>query len=62
MGSRFYSKRQTKKRPKKGEGLPPRPKAFKSEAAAKAWAETNSLKGFKVDQIADKKFKVRSRS
>ncbi|MFH1063904.1 MAG: hypothetical protein V1729_02390 [Candidatus Woesearchaeota archaeon] len=61
MSSRYYSKRQGKKRPKKGEGPPPKPKAFKSEAAAKAWTEKHGLNSHTVDQISEKKFKVRAK-
>ena len=37
MSSRYYSKRQSKKRPKKGPNAPERPKAFKTEASANKW-------------------------
>jgi hypothetical protein len=61
MSSRYFTKRIFKKRPKRGEGSPPKPKAFKTEASANEWAKKQDLKGFKVEQIADKKFKVRQR-
>jgi hypothetical protein len=60
MSSRYFTKRLFKKRPKRGENAPPRPKAFRSEASAQKWAKDNSLKKFKVEQIADKKFKIRN--
>ena len=60
MSSRYYTKRIFKKRPKQGENAPARPKAFKSEASANTWAKDNDLNKFKVEQIADKKFKIRN--
>ncbi|MBW2997470.1 hypothetical protein KY349_03985 [Candidatus Woesearchaeota archaeon] len=62
MSSRYYTKRQYKKRPKRGEKAPARPKAFKSEASAKAWATKHGKKGAKIEAIAGgKKFKIRSK-
>jgi len=61
MSSRYYTKRLVSKRPKKGVKAPYKPKAFKSEASANDWAKTNGLKDFSVEQIADKKFKIRQR-
>lgn len=61
MSSRYYTKRQNKKRPKKGEQNPIRPRAFKSEASAKAWVKTNGMADSKIVAIADgKKFKIRN--
>jgi hypothetical protein len=59
MSSRYYTKRIFKKRPKGGIRPASKPNAFRSEASAREWAARNSLKDFKVDQIADKKFKIR---
>jgi hypothetical protein len=62
MGSTYYSKRLKTKRPKPGAGAPPRPKAFKSEAAAHEWAKEYKVKKYIVDSIAGgTKFKVRTR-
>jgi hypothetical protein len=62
MGSTYYSKRLQTKRPKPGPKAPPRPKAFKSEAAANEWAKKYRLKKFLVEPIADgRKFKIRTR-
>ncbi|MBW2971646.1 hypothetical protein KY359_01290 [Candidatus Woesearchaeota archaeon] len=61
MSSRYYTKRQNKKRPKKGATAPAKPRAFKSEASAKAWAEKNGLKKFIVVSVAEGKFKIRTR-
>ena len=62
MSSRYYTKRQYKKRPKKGEKAPSRPKAFKSEADAKEWAKRHNIKNFNIEPIASgKKFKIRAR-
>jgi hypothetical protein len=60
MSSRYFTKRIYKKRPKQGVRSPEKPKAFKSESSANDWAKTQGLKDFKVDQIADKKFKIRT--
>jgi hypothetical protein len=61
MSSRFYTKRLSKKRPKRGPKLQ-KPNAFKSEASANAWAKKQGLKKFKVEAIAGgKKFKIRTR-
>ena len=62
MSSRYYTKRQNKKRPKKGEKNPARPRAFKSEVSAKTWAEKHDMKNVKIVAIADgKKFKIRNK-
>ncbi|MBW2965425.1 hypothetical protein KY363_08260 [Candidatus Woesearchaeota archaeon] len=61
MGSIYYTKRQSKKRPKRGAKAPEKPRAFKSEASANAWAKKQGLKKFTVVQIAEKKFKIRTR-
>ena len=60
MSSRYFTKRIYKKRPKQGVRAPAKPKAFRSEESANAWARTQGLKDFRVDQVADKKFKVRT--
>lgn len=59
MSNRYHTRRQTKKRPKKGVKAPEKPKAFKTRESAKKWAEKQGMKGYVIDQIADKKFKVR---
>lgn len=59
MGSRYFSCRIFKKRPKKGKVVQVKPKSFKSEESAKKWAAKEGLKKFSVEQIAPGKFKVR---
>ena len=62
MSSRYYTKRQYKKRPKRGPKAPARPKAFRSEASAKAWAAKHGRKDAKIESIAGgRKFKIRSK-
>ncbi len=61
MSSRYYTKRLVAKRPARGPKSPFKPRAFKSEASAKAWADKYKLTSFKIDQIADKKFKIRNK-
>lgn len=62
MSSRYYTKRQFKKRPKQGPLAPAKPRAFKSEASANEWAKKNGLKNFRVEAIAEgRKFKIRAR-
>jgi hypothetical protein len=62
MGSLYYTKRLVTKRPKKGPKAPPRPKAFRTEADAQAWAKKQKLKKFQIVAIADgNKFKIRTR-
>ncbi len=60
MSSRYHTKRIFKKRPKQGEKPPVKPNAFKSEAKANTWAKEQNLKEFRVDQITEKKFKIRT--
>lgn len=61
MSSRYYTKRQSKKRPKQGPNAPARPRAFRSEASAKEWAKKQGLEKFRIDSIADgRKFKIRT--
>ena len=60
MSNRYFSLRLFKKRPKKGIRPVTKPKAFKSEADAKAWAIEHDLKGLAIEQIGDKKFKLRN--
>lgn len=60
MSSRYYTKRLVLKRPKKGRKLIEKPRSFKSESAAKTWAEKLGLTGFRIEAIADRgKFKIR---
>jgi hypothetical protein len=62
MGSRYYSKRLQTKRPKPGHKAPEKPKSFKTEESAHAWAKKNKVKKYSVVAIADgSKFKVRTR-
>ncbi len=61
MGNRYHTIRLHKKRPKKGEKPPKKPKAFKSEEAAKKWAEAQGIKGYRIEAIAEKKFKIRTK-
>ena len=61
MSSRYHTKRQNKKRPKKGLKAPAKPKAFKTDASAKSWADSHGMKGYKLVQIAGKKFKIRKK-
>jgi hypothetical protein len=61
MGSRYFSKRLMKKRPKQGPLAPVKPKAFKTEASAEAWAKKNKVKKFRIEQIAEHKFKLRTK-
>jgi hypothetical protein len=61
MGSRYFSCRIFKKRPKKGVAAPEKPKSFKTAEAAKKWAEAQSMKGFSVVEYAPGKFKIRRR-
>ena len=61
MSSRYYTKRLVAKRPARGPKSPYKPKAFKSEASAKAWADKYGVKDFKIEQIAEKKFKLRNK-
>ncbi|HII71962.1 TPA: hypothetical protein HA265_04375 [Candidatus Woesearchaeota archaeon] len=61
MSNRYHTIRLHKKRPKKGPAAPVKPKAFKSEASAKKWADSHGMKGYKVEAIADKKFKLRAK-
>ena len=62
MSSRYHTKRQHKKRPKKGLKAPAKPKAFKSEASAKSWADAHGMKGYRIVNIAKGKFKIRKRT
>lgn len=62
MSSRYYTKRLVTKRPKKGENMPPRPRAFISKEKAEAWAKENLKKGYLVEAISEKKWKVRQRA
>ena len=62
MGSLYYSKRLQTKRPKQGPKAPEKPKSFKTEEAAHAWAKKNKVKKFQVVAIAEgSKFKIRTR-
>lgn len=62
MSSRYYTKRQYKKRPKRGALAPERPKSFKSEVSAKAWAAKHGKKDAKIEAIAgSRKFKIRNK-
>ena len=60
MSNRYHSVRLHKKRPKKGPAAPDKPKAFKSEASAKKWAEEQGLTNFRVEAITETKFKLRT--
>ena len=62
MSSRYHTKRQHKKRPKKGLKPATKPKAFKSEANAKSWAESHGMKGYRIEQITKAKFKLRKKA
>ena len=61
MASLYYTKRLVTKRPARGPKSPFKPRSFKTEASAKAWADKYELTGFKIDQITDKKFKIRNK-
>lgn len=61
MGSRYFSCRIFKKRPKKGVPVPVKPNAFKTADAAKKWADKQGLKGYSVEQITPSKFKIRKK-
>jgi hypothetical protein len=62
MSSRYYTKRLVLKRPKKGRKLIEKPRSFKSESAAKAWAEKQKITGYRIEAIAEgSKFKIRKR-
>ena len=57
MGSVFYSKRLPTKRRVRRERS--RPKTFKTEEAAKAWAEKNKIKDYKLVNIKSKEAKTK---
>ena len=61
MSSRYYTKRLVAKRPARGPKAPYKPRAFKTETTAKAWADKYGMKEYLVEQIADKKFKIRNK-
>ncbi len=53
MGSTLYSYRW---RPKAGRIRAPRPKSFKTEAAAKTWAEKKDLKDYSIENCGTEKY------
>ena len=50
MGSRYHTIR-VKKRPGKVRGNSSRPKTFDSEDKAKAWAESNGIKDYELQNL-----------
>lgn len=50
MGSTYFIKRvfKTKRKPKYGRDRAKRPKTFKTEEAAKKWAESQKMKGYSI--------------
>ena len=61
MSSRYHTLRQGKKRPKKGPKAPVKPRAFRTEASAKKWADAHGMKGYRIEQITAGKFKIRKK-
>jgi hypothetical protein len=57
MGSTYFVKRlfATKRKPKYGRGRPTRPKTFKTEEAAKKWAESNKIADYKLVDLKEGK-------
>lgn len=53
MGSTLYTYRW---KPKEGRKREKRPKSFKTEAAAKAWAERNKLKEYTINNLGTEKY------
>ena len=61
MSSRFYSKRLRVKIERKvaARTRKPRPKSFKTEEAAKKWAETNKMKDYTLKNLKSTENKVK---
>ena len=51
MGSRLYSKRLKLRTARKIKGGRPRPKSFKTEDAAKKWADANKIKEYTLKNL-----------
>ena len=64
MGSTYFTKRlfKTKRKPKYGRGRQKRPKTFRTEEAAKKWAEASKIKDYILVNLKEgkkgKKIKV----
>ncbi len=59
MSNRYHTLRQHKKRPVKGIKLPRRPKVFRTAETAESWAKSHNMTGYKIEKIAEKRFKLR---
>lgn len=57
MGSTFFNKRifAVRHKPKYGRDRAKRPKTFKSEEAAKKWAEENKIAKYKLVDLKEEK-------
>ena len=51
MGSRFYSKRLRIRTKRRTRARKPRSKSFKTEDAAKKWADANKIKDYKLKNL-----------
>ena len=51
MSNRFYSKRLRVKEERKRENRKSRPKSFKTEDAARKWADTNKIKNYSLRNL-----------
>ena len=51
MSNRFYSKRLRVKEERKRGNRKPRPKSFKTEDAAKKWADANKIKNYSLRNL-----------
>lgn len=57
MGSTYFIKRifRTKRKPRDGRERLKRPKTFKTEEAAKKWAEANGVKAYSLENLKEGK-------